>query len=318
MAVTGPYSVTLEVPDLRRGVEFYKDAGLDARVEDGRAYLSCIDDDHACIVLIGSAPRKRLHHLALRADPARIDGARNRVEEHGGKLISAPPGCKEAGLWLEDPHGTVLRLVPAGPERELPAVEPFAINEPGRIVRRNQSGIPAKASIRPVLPLRLGHVLLYTPDVHVSVEFFTHVLDMRLSDYSEDAVAFMCARFESDHHVVAFAKSPGTGFHHASFQVATPDDVGRGGRELADKSKRGDWGFGRHTIGANFFHYIQDPWGSWFEYFADMDYISDAADWRPTNYASQDSLYNWGPEVPHDFVHNYEADDIEQIKALGF
>ena len=72
----------------------------------------------------------------------------------------------------------------------------------------------------------------------------------------------------------------------------------------------GDWGFGRHTIGSNFFHYIQDPWGSWFEYYSDMDHIADYSLWTPTNYAMEDSLASWGPEVPHDFVHNYEVDEV--------
>ena len=74
------------------------------------------------------------------------------------------------------------------------------------------------------------------------------------------------------------------------------------------KAGRGDWGFGRHTIGSNFFHYIQDPWGSWFEYYSDMDHIDDHALWTPTNYELEDSLASWGPAVPVDFVHNYEID----------
>lgn len=92
-------------------------------------------------------------------------------------------------------------------------------------------------------------------------------LGMALADRAQDVIAFICARKNSDHHVLAFAKSPGIGFHHASFQVADPDEVGRGGRALVNRAGRGDWGFGRHTIGSNFFHYIQDPWGSWFEYY---------------------------------------------------
>jgi catechol 2,3-dioxygenase len=83
--------------------------------------------------------------------------------------------------------------------------------------------------------------------------------------------------------------------------------VGRGGRALIEKMGKGDWGFGRHTIGSNFFHYIQDPWGSWFEYYSDMDFIEDYSAWVPTNYEMEDSLANWGPPVPPDFVHNYEV-----------
>jgi hypothetical protein len=32
---------------------------------------------------------------------------------------------------------------------------------------------------------------------------------------------------------------------------------------------------GRHTIGSNFFHYNPDPWGSWTEWFSDIDQIDD-------------------------------------------
>ena len=107
--------------------------------------------------------------------------------------------------------------------------------------------------------------MLFSPDVPASVAFMTEALGMGLADRAQDIVAFCCARRDSDHHVVAFAKSPGVGFHHGSFMVGDPEEVGRGGRALHAKAGKGDWGFGRHTIGSNFFHYIQDPWGSWFE-----------------------------------------------------
>ncbi len=93
-----------------------------------------------------------------------------------------------------------------------------------------------------------------------------------------------------------------------------PDQVGRAGAALLEKTGKGDWGVGRHTIGSNFFHYIQDPWGSWFEYYSDIDHIDDYGLWTPTNYGMEDSLANWGPKVPDDFVHNYEADE----KAAAF
>jgi hypothetical protein len=51
------------------------------------------------------------------------------------------------------------------------------------------------------------------------------------ADRAQDVIAFCCVT-NSDRHVVAFAKSSGVGFHHASFQVADPDEVGRGGRDL--------------------------------------------------------------------------------------
>jgi catechol 2,3-dioxygenase len=252
--------------------------------------------------------RKQLHHVVLRADANRFDEVRRAVPANGGELIETPAGCVSSGIWLRDPHGMRIHLLDAPADEALAAGPTFEINAPGRVVRSNRSAMLAKSRQEEVKPLRLGHVLLFSPDVLRSVAFFSEALGMGLADRAQDVVAFMCARRESDHHVVAFAKSAAIGFHHASFQVATPDDVGRGGRQLMQKGHEGNWGFGRHTIGSNFFHYIQDPWGSWFEYYSDIDYISDYAQWVPTNYGLEDSLENWGPALPHDFVHNYEAD----------
>ena len=307
MAVLGPLSVTLEVPDLDVGVQFYTDAGMVADVRDGVARLRCAGQDRDSIILLGGHARKRLHHLALRADgldviAAAVPGARCKV-------VEAPEGFEANGLWVEDTHGMLFHLLEHPAEAELEAVPPFEINGPGRILRTHRSAMLPKSAYAPAKPLRLGHILVFTPDVLASVDFVTRAFGMGLADRAQDVIAFTCARKNSEHHVIAFAKSPGVGFHHASFQVTDPDEVGRGGRALLDKSRRGDWGFGRHTIGSNFFHYIQDPWGSWFEYYSDMDHIEDYALWSPTNYAMEDSLASWGPEVPADFVHNYEVDD---------
>ena len=230
------------------------------------------------------------------------------MSSEGGRISAPPAGFDDNGLWVEDPHGMLIHLSKRPADPELVPGAPYEINAPGRLVRTRRSAMRPGAAYAPVKPLRLGHLLLFSPDVPASVRFMTKALGMGLADQAQDVIAFCCARRNSDHHVVAFAKSPAVGFHHASLQVHDPDEVGRGGRALLAKSRRGDWGFGRHTIGSNFFHYIQDPWGSWFEYYSDMDHIDDYALWTPTNYEMEDSLANWGPEVPHDFVHNYEAD----------
>lgn len=307
MAILGALSLTLEVPDLEPGVTFYTDAGLVADVEGDVARLRCTGQDRDSIVLLGGFPRKRLHHISLRADD--LEGIAARVPEQGGRVVAPPPSFEDDGVWIEDPNGMLIHLSerPADPELESTAT-PFEINAPGRVVRTCRSAVLPQSRYPAAKPLRLGHILVFSPDVLKSVEFVTEALGMGLADRAEDIIAFTCARKNSDHHVVAFAKAPGVGFHHASFQVNDPDEVGRGGRALLGKAGRGDWGFGRHTIGSNFFHYIQDPWGSWFEYYSDMDHIDDYALWQPTNYGLEDSLASWGPAVPHDFVHNYEVD----------
>ena len=307
MAVLSALAVTLEVPDVAPGVAFYTDAGLSAQVDGGIARLRCAGQDRDSLVLLGGFAKKRLHHVALRADD--LDGIAARVPGEGGRVVGAPAGFVDHGLWIEDPHGMLIHLSEHPADPELAAADAaFAINAPGRIVRARRSAVLPQNAYPAAKPLRLGHILLFSPDVPQSVAFMTGALGMGLADHAQDVIAFCCARRDSDHHVVAFAKSPDIGFHHASFQVHDPDEVGRGGRALLAKAGRGDWGFGRHTIGSNFFHYIQDPWGSWFEYFSDMDHIDDHALWTPTNYGMEDSLASWGPPVPPDFVHNYEAD----------
>lgn len=308
MPVSGLLSVTLEVPSLDAGIEFYSAAGLVCKTEGAETQVFCMGQDRPSIIMIGGAKCKRLHHVALRATD--LDQVAEKVSASSGKVVTAPAGFAKDGLWVEDPHGGLFHLRDCPPDPQLEQVPEFRINAPGRIGRKRRSAILPKSDYAPARPLKLGHILLFTPYVDNSVQFMTDVLGMGLADRAQDVIAFCCVRKDSDHHVVAFAKSAGVGFHHASFQVADPDEVGRAGRALADSSARGDWGFGRHTIGSNFFHYIQDPWGSWFEYYADMDFIDNHDLWSTTNYELSDSLASWGPKVPDDFVHNYEVADV--------
>jgi catechol 2,3-dioxygenase-like lactoylglutathione lyase family enzyme len=307
MAVLTVLSLTLEVPDLQEGIRFYRDAGLIAATGERVATFRCSEHARTSIELVGGHTRKRLHHIAFRA--TNLDDIAARASKFGGSIAQAPTGFAQHGLWIQDPHGMLIHLEETEANPPVVTVPPFEINAPGRIKRIRQSAMLPVSRYAPIQPLKLGHVLLFSPNVPSSVDFMIGALGMGLADKAQDVIAFCCARKNSDHHVVAFAKSAGIGFHHASFQVATPDDVGRGGRALVAKSNRGDWGFGRHTIGSNFFHYIQDPWGSWFEYYSDMDFIDDHSLWTPTNYGMEDSLANWGPPVPQDFVHNYEIEN---------
>lgn len=308
MAVLGLIGYAIEIPDLNIGSNFYIQAGLDATSDADRVKLFCQGSERPTVTLLKSSGPMRLNHIQLRADA--LDDIVAGVSNQGGTVTTAPEGFAQEGLWVKDPHGVLFHLLDVPHEPEISVDLPFAINAPGRIVRTRRSAALPVASYPQVKPRRLGHVALFTPDVLASVEFVTKAFGMGLADRAQDIVAFCCARRNSDHHVLAFAKSPGTGLHHASFQVADPDEVGRAGHALAEKVGKGHWGFGRHTIGSNFFNYIQDPWGSWLEYYSDMDFIDDHALWQPTNYGMEDAMANWGPPVPPDFVHNYQAEGL--------
>src|SRR5499427_7323979 len=156
-----------------------------------------------------------------------------------------------------------------------------------------------------VAPRRLGHVLLFTPDIDRQVDFYSRVLGLKLSDRSQDIIAFL--RCTTDHHNVALLKSSAPGFHHASFEVGGVDEIGMGAARMADRGWQPGWGFGRHVIGSNFFYYIRDPWGSFAEYFYDINQIPESCAWEPRDFPTDDSLYVCGPPVPADFGENKEA-----------
>ncbi|MCI0996999.1 hypothetical protein HWD95_24130 [Pseudomonas corrugata] len=79
-----------------------------------------------------------------------------------------------------------------------------------------------------------------------------------------------------------------------------------GSKQMIERGYRRAWGLGRHVLGANYFYYVRDPWGSHAEYSADMDYIPIDLDWSGTDQAVEDAMYLWGPDVPEDFVTNFE------------
>jgi catechol 2,3-dioxygenase-like lactoylglutathione lyase family enzyme len=150
-------------------------------------------------------------------------------------------------------------------------------------------------------------VLRFTPSIDRAIEFYGRVLGMRLSDRSGDGIAFLHGIHGSDHHMLAFAKSEAPGLHHLSWAMPSIDSVGLGGMAMVDKGYAKGWGTGRHVLGSNYFYYARDPWGSYCEYSCGIDYIPAQLDWKSMDHPPEDAFYLWGPDVPADFVFNYEA-----------
>jgi catechol 2,3-dioxygenase-like lactoylglutathione lyase family enzyme len=297
--------IALTVPDATVGKKFYGDFGLEGREDGKRIIMRCHGRDQDQVVLV-EGPKKRMHHICFGARADAIAGLKQRLEKEGVALLDAPKETPGDGLWFHDHDGLLVNVRATEPAPWLPAPE-WKINNPGNLNRAGVAGHP-KRDI-PVRPRRLGHTLRFSPNIDKQVDFYTRVVGMRLSDRSQDIVAFMrSGDGGSDHHVLGFIKSDRPGYHHASFEVANIDEIGVGACRLIEKGYRNGWGFGRHVIGSNFFHYIRDPWGSLVEYFCDIDYIPGDANWQPTNYPPEDSLYVWGPGVPDDFGRNFEAD----------
>ena len=165
---------------------------------------------------------------------------------------------------------------------------------------------PSRSAAGRVRPRCLSHVLLFSSDVPRSVRFYGEALGLRLSDHCGELIAFMHGAHASDHHMLAFVKSDGPGYHHSSWHVASIDDVGIGREHMAACGYVRGWGVGRHVIGSNYFAYVQDPWGSFAEFSYDIDFIPADVEWKPGDYPPEDSFYVWGPQPPDYFTVNHE------------
>jgi catechol 2,3-dioxygenase-like lactoylglutathione lyase family enzyme len=304
MSVNALLSYALAVPDLEAGRRFYTTFGLLAAERDNALAFRCEGRDQDQVHLV-EGRRKHLDHLRFAADATGLAAIRARMKERGIAEIDPPHRAFAEGMWISDPDGNAIniRLEEAKPARPAP---PIVINSPGHYTRVGQPGSPTKHAVR---PHRLGHVLMFTPQFEPMMRFYQEVLGFRLSDRCGPVIAFMHLPGGGDHHVVALLSDERRGFHHASFEVGSIDEIGMGAQSVLQAGYKNGWGLGRHVIGSNFFHYLRDPWNSLAEYFCDIDRIAPDRPWPAKDHPPEDSLYAWGPPVPDDFPVNFEGRD---------
>jgi catechol 2,3-dioxygenase len=76
--------------------------------------------------------------------------------------------------------------------------------------------------------------------------------------------------------------------------VGSVDEIAMGAVRMAERGWQPGWGLGRHVIGSNFFFYLRDPWGSFSEYYFDLDYIPEACAWEPRDFQqSSEAFAEW-------------------------
>ena len=302
MAVRSFLHYALEVPDQTVGQRFYEDFGLvDGTGSSDAVRLRPQHLGRESVLLYGGA-RKRLHHLCYGAPGPDFARVRESLRRAGVREKDAPRGAPEGGIWVRDPDGNAVNVRDEATP-EITGETPLTLNGPGSVQREAARGCPERG-LR-VAPRKLGHVLLFTPDMERLMRFYIEVLGMKLSDRSRGIIAFL--RCNTDHHTLALLSSHAPGFHHASFQVGSVDEIAMGAVRMAERGWQPAWGLGRHVIGSNFFYYLRDPWGSFSEYYFDLDYIPEGCAWEPRDFPPEDSLYVWGPPCPADFGENKET-----------
>ncbi|MGC2972054.1 VOC family protein [Paraburkholderia aspalathi] len=294
----------LNVPSVDDAERFFRAFGLDLTVTDnaGARELDIrAADGHRWARILPSST-KSLAWLSFNCFEEDLDALRNQVQAAGAVLTEGNPAHDPAGFWFRDPDGNLLQIK-TGPKTSPSAKTPCIVAGSAA----DDRGSHTRSESKPVRPRRLSHVLLFTPDVLRALDFYSKALGLRLSDKSLDIIAFTHAPHGSDHHLVAFAKSTARGWHHAAWDVEDVNQVGEGAAQMAAAGYDKGWGTGRHVLGSNYFHYVEDPWGSFCEYSADIDFVSPGKLWPAGDFPPEDSLYLWGPAVPDNFIRNTET-----------
>jgi len=296
--ISALHHYALEVPDLAIADAFLQDFGLETAEKDGALIAACAGRPQEQVRMV-EGPDKRLHHVSFTLGAGTLDTVREALERAGTPVIEFPAGADENGLWVRDPDGTVVQLLDTEPTPPRSVPEILINSGSGR--QRIGSALWRDLTAD-VMPRRLGHTLLFTPQPARMTAFYTGVLGLHVSDtIHHDLVTFLNAG-PGDHHIFGFISSTHPGFHHASFEVPSIDAIAMGADRMRTKGRAAGWGLGRHTIGSNFFHYNPDPWGSWIEWFSDIDQIDDcwvAGDWDVPPHL-------WGAPPPQTFLSNLE------------
>jgi catechol 2,3-dioxygenase-like lactoylglutathione lyase family enzyme len=293
--------VVFTVPELGEAERFYTAFGLDVRRVGERLDVYTHGGQHCWMSVYASRQPKQLQYLRMGIYASDLDAMQERIASRG--IGTAAHHLSDgSGLWLCTPDGVPLQIVVADKVSPSEKCPPLA----ARQVSPGQGAAPARSRVPQVRPRTLSHVLLFTPDVARMLRFSEEVLGLRLSDRSGDGIAFIHGPHGSDHHLIAFARSDAPGLHHTSWDVGSVDEVGSGSEQMRTAGYARGWGVGRHVLGSNYFFYVRDPWGSYAEYSFDIDFIPHDLEWPAADHPPEDSFYVWGPEVPNDFVTNFE------------
>jgi catechol 2,3-dioxygenase-like lactoylglutathione lyase family enzyme len=291
----------LQLPDMGQARHFLEAFGLRLAANDTGFDVRTAGDEHRW-AHIQQGPAKRLLYLSFNCYAEELDGLLQQAREEGAHMLPAAEQPDPAGFWFYDPDGNLLQ-VKAGPKTtpsnkaKLESIQ----------VLPGMRGASGRATRPKALPTRLSHVLMFTTNLERSLGFYQRVLGLNLSDRSRDIVAFMHGRHGSDHHLVAFVQDARKGWHHSAWDVPGIDQIGWGSEQMRDAGYPDGWGISQHTLGSNYFYYVRDPWGSFWEYSAHIDYVPAGTLWSSADYPPEDALYMWGPQMPSYFIQNVES-----------
>lgn len=292
--------LVLSVPELKEAECFFTAFGLDVRHAEDTLELRCFGSDHTWVKLVADGGR-RVREIVFGAYADAMNDHRSTLAALG---VDDLQHRNDGSLAFRDPEGVPLRIVPAEKCSPDAKAVPSDLHHPAPA---GTYGAPLRSKAKTVTPRRFAHALFFTADVARNIDFYGDALGLRLSDEAGGEGAFLHGAHGSEHHMIAFAKERGPGFHHTSWDVGSVQEIGLGMAQMAKAGHGEDgWGLGRHVLGSNYFHYVRDPWGSYAEYSFDMDYIPAGHAWKPGHHRLEDAFSLWAPPPPEGFGRNRE------------
>ena len=135
-----------------------------------------------------------------------------------------------------------------------------------------------------IRPRKLGHLVLAVRDIHKSVDFYTNILGLEVSDWISDQMVFL--RSSVDHHDLALSQIPKDskniddlpnysrpGLEHFSYLVDNLQEMERAVQILKVHNIEIVRGIGKHGPGQNCFLVFKDPDGNNVEIYCEMEQI---------------------------------------------
>ena len=315
MGLNGLLDIELSVPDPSALADFWERQGM---LRTSPSVLGTADRPTQLRVVEGDYRHMSELHLSCEAESDLADIAK-RIGDQG-----VDSTIDDTTLRCTDPVFGHRVVVDVGAPPPLSPSQVRAYNHPGEQVRADvRADAVAEPGPRP--PRRLGHVVLGTPKFAEATAFFVDGLGYRISDQILNGVATF-ARVESDHHNLLIHPGPCGHLNHYALEMDDIDAVGKAGMAvLAERDDASIVGVGRHNLGANIFWYMTDPSGTMFEFFSDMDQITDddawerdhcRRDWEGSDGPAGFSV--WGPKEPEVFFNQPDLADIGAAReALG-
>jgi 2,3-dihydroxy-p-cumate/2,3-dihydroxybenzoate 3,4-dioxygenase len=252
--------VALNVTDLERARRFYDEVVELAPcpfIDGGPALFRCSSGHHDLALYRSEQPGIKRVAFQL---------------EHPGQLEPAREYLFRAGLVPTDVDPAEQeQLGLSGALRFRDPLSGLAIEFYARMSRAKAPFVPRATKIE-----RLGHTLIYVEDLEASTRFYTDVLNFRVSDQVDGAVAFLRCFPNPFHHSFGVARGRPGGFNHLNFMTTDIDDIGRARNRLERHGVPIVFGPGRHVPSTSIFLYFLDPDGLTLEYSFGMETFEEA------------------------------------------